>query len=234
MRVRLRFSELGRVRFVSHRDMARLWERAIRKAQLPIAYSEGFSPRPRVHFGLALSVGHESEAEYLDIDFTEDVDVEALPAVLSAGLPDGIDVTAAIEVAFNESSLQSIVDVVTWQFEVDGDPAMVAEQVERHLASDRIDITISRKGTDQAADLRPALVELAVGDPVDGGVELRCELATKPRSFRPAELLASFDPPLGERRVRRIEQWIIHDDGLRRPPVPARSSSPPEPALQVG
>ena len=234
MRIRLRFSELGRVRFVSHRDIARIWERAIRKAQLPIAYSEGFSPRPRVHFGLALSVGHESDAEYLDIDLTEDVDVDALPARLTPCLPDGVEVTAAIEVPSNAPSLQSIVDVVTWQFEVDGDPDVVAAQVDRHLAADRIDITISRKGTDQAADLRPALVELTVGDPVDDGVELRCELATKPRSFRPAEVLASFDPPLGERRVRRIEQWIIHDDGVRRAPVPAPSSSPPEPVLQVG
>jgi radical SAM-linked protein len=234
VRVRLRFSELGRVRFVSHRDMARVWERAIRKARLPIAYSEGFSPRPRVHFGLALSVGHESEAEYLDIDLTEDVDVDALPDLLTGCLPGGIDVTGAMEVAFNEPSLQSMVEVVSWRFVVDGDPHVVADQVDRHLAADRIDITVSRKGSDQAADLRPALVELAVGDPVDDGVELRCDLATKPRSFRPAEVLASFDPPLGERRVRRIEQWIIHDDGLRRPPVPARSSSPPEPALPVG
>jgi radical SAM-linked protein len=234
VRVRLRFVELGRVRFLSHRDTARVWERAIRKAQLPIAYSEGFASRPRVHFGLALSVGHESEAEYLDVDLTEDVDVDALPDLLSPCLPVGMDVTGAVEVRFNEPSLQATVDVVSWRFEVDGDPERIAEQVASHLARDEIGITVSRKGTDQAADLRPALVELAVGDPVAGGVELRCELATKPRSFRPAEVLASFDPPLGERRVRRIEQWIIHDDGVRRPPVPARSSSPPELVLRAG
>jgi radical SAM-linked protein len=234
VRVRLRFAELGRVRFLSHRDTARVWERAIRKAQLPIAYSEGFASRPRVHFGLALSVGHESEAEYLDVDLTEDVDVDALPDLLSPCLPVGIDVTGAVEVRFNEPSLQATVDVVSWRFEVDGDPERIAERVASHLARDEIAITVSRKGTDQAADLRPALVELAVGDPVAGGVELCCELATKPRSFRPAEVLASFDPPLGERRVRRIEQWIIHDDGVRRPPVPARSSSPPELVLRAG
>jgi hypothetical protein len=145
-----------------------------------------------------------------------------------------MDLTGAVEVRFNEPSLQATVDVVSWRFEVDGDPERIAEQVASHLARDEIGITVSRKGTDQAADLRPALVELAVGDPVAGGVELRCELATKPRSFRPAEVLASFDPPLGERRVRRIEQWIIHDDGVRRPPVPARSSSPPELVLRAG
>ncbi|MDZ7732520.1 MAG: TIGR03936 family radical SAM-associated protein [Acidimicrobiia bacterium] len=68
MRVRLRYTKLGRVRFIGHRDVARVWERAWRKARLPIAYSEGFSPRPKMHFGLALSTGYESWAEYVDID----------------------------------------------------------------------------------------------------------------------------------------------------------------------
>ena len=60
MRLRVRYTKLGKVRFISHRDTARAWERAIRRAELPVAYTEGFSPRPKVHFGLALSNGHES------------------------------------------------------------------------------------------------------------------------------------------------------------------------------
>ena len=71
MRVRLRFTKAGKVRCTSHRDVARMWERAIRRVGLPVAYSEGFSPRPKLHFGLALSTGHESLAEYLDIDLDE-------------------------------------------------------------------------------------------------------------------------------------------------------------------
>ncbi|MGZ4693054.1 MAG: TIGR03936 family radical SAM-associated protein, partial [Acidimicrobiales bacterium] len=71
MRVRFRFSKLGKIRFTSHRDVARLWERALRRAELPVALTEGFSPRPKVHFGLALSTSHESWGEYLDVDFRE-------------------------------------------------------------------------------------------------------------------------------------------------------------------
>ena len=66
MRIRVRFAKVGKVRWTSHRDLARIWERAIRRVGLPVAYSQGFSPRPKVHFGLALSTGHESLAEYLD------------------------------------------------------------------------------------------------------------------------------------------------------------------------
>ena len=66
-RVRLRFSKLGKVRWTSHRDVARMWERALRRAEVRVAYSEGFSPRPKLAFGLALSTGHESLGEYLDV-----------------------------------------------------------------------------------------------------------------------------------------------------------------------
>ena len=66
--VRIRFAKRGKVRFISHRDVARAFERAFRIEQLPLAFTEGFSPRPKVSFGLALSVGHESDAEYLDVD----------------------------------------------------------------------------------------------------------------------------------------------------------------------
>ena len=65
MRLRVRFVKLGRVRFTSHRDVARMWERAVRRIGLPVARTEGFSPRPKLAFGLALSTGHESLAEYL-------------------------------------------------------------------------------------------------------------------------------------------------------------------------
>ena len=81
--VRIRFAKRGKVRFISHRDVARAFERAFRIEQLPLAFTEGFSPRPKVSFGLALSVGHESDAEYLDVELTEPIDTEALPARLT-------------------------------------------------------------------------------------------------------------------------------------------------------
>src|SRR3954454_12756954 len=96
MRLRLRFQKLGKVRWTSHRDVARMWERACRRVQLPLAYTEGFSPRPKMHFGLALPTGAESVAEYLDLDLAEeaDVDLERLPTLLSPALPAGVDVMA--------------------------------------------------------------------------------------------------------------------------------------------
>jgi radical SAM-linked protein len=79
VRLRLRYSKLGKVRFVSHRDGARLWERAVRRVGLPVAYTEGFTPRPKLSFGLALPTGAESVAEYIDLDLVEGADVDPAP-----------------------------------------------------------------------------------------------------------------------------------------------------------
>ena len=91
MRVRVRFNKLGKVRWTSHRDVARMWERAFRRVQLPLAYSGGFAPRPKVSFGLALPTGGESECEYLDVELADGavVDVAVLPGRLSGALPVG-------------------------------------------------------------------------------------------------------------------------------------------------
>src|SRR3954470_582253 len=109
MKVRIRFSKLGKIRFTSHRDVARIWERALRRATVPVAYTEGFSPHPKLSFGLALSTGHESLGEYLDIELTEPLDTEDLKARLDPCLPIGIDVQEAAEIESGTPSLQQAV-----------------------------------------------------------------------------------------------------------------------------
>ena len=120
MRIRFRFAKLGKIRFTSQRDVARMWERALRRATLPLAYTEGFSPRPQLSFGLALPTGCESLAEYLDVVLddarpeTAGVALAALPARLSGLLPEGIEVEAAALVDRRDGSLQQQVTSCTW------------------------------------------------------------------------------------------------------------------------
>lgn len=78
MKLRVRFSKTGKIRFIGHRDVARVAERAVRKIGLPVAYSEGFSPRMRLSFGLALPTGYESDGEYVDLPL--------VPAALADGV----------------------------------------------------------------------------------------------------------------------------------------------------
>src|SRR4051795_4056778 len=116
--VRLRFAKRGKVRFISHRDVARAFERAFRIEELPLAFTEGFSPRPKVSFGLALSVGHESDAEYLDFELAEPVPLEPLARSISGALPEGIEVFAVTALADRAPALQEAVSAVEWEIEL--------------------------------------------------------------------------------------------------------------------
>ena len=225
MKVRIRFSKLGKVRFTSHRDVARIWERALRRAAVPVAYTEGFSPHPKLSFGLALSTGHESLGEYLDVDLAEPVDVAGIPARLDPCLPIGLDVQAAAEIAPGTPSLQQAVTSCTWLIEVNGS-ADVSEHVARCLDATSLVVTRERKGHEVTDDLRPAILSL-VADP-DRPV-LTAELATQPRGVRPSELVAVLGDELSEGRVVRLHQWLS-SDGARVEPLPlppaALSSQP--------
>ena len=227
MRLRLRFAKLGKVRFTSHRDVARMWERALRRTQLPVAYTGGFSPRPKLSFCLALSTGHESVAEYLDVELVDDVDPAALPGRLTPALPVGIDVLAAAPVRRGDGSLQESVETCSWRIEVpDLEPNTADRLVAAAVAADELVVTRQRKGRDVTDDLRPAVRSLVVAGPAGDGTELLAELAVHPRSVRPTELLAALTPDGGleEGRVLRTAQWIWRD-GARDEPLPAPAAA---------
>lgn len=226
-RVRLRFSKLGKVRFTSHRDTARGWERALRRAELPVAYSEGFSPRPKVSFGLALSTGHESLGEYLDVDLAAapaDVDVDAIPARLDPALPAGVAVQGAAVVPPGTPSLQEAVTSCRWRLEVvDADPREVGAAVERLLAADQMLVQRERKGRPVTLDLRPALLHLALAGATPSGTELEAELATQPTALRSGEVVAALCadvPGAAAGRVCRTHQFTGAAAG-RREPLPS-------------
>lgn len=226
--VRIRFAKQGKVRFTSHRDVARMWERALRRVQLPVARSQGFSPRPRLHFGLALSTGHESLAEYLDVDLVEGtaVDVAALPDILTPALPRGLTATAAAEVPPGTPSLQHAVTSCRWEIEVGGlDLAALAARSEALLAAPELVMTRQRKGKDVTDDVRPHLHDL-VAVARDGVPLLVAELGAQNRGLRPSELVALLGPEAREVRVCRTHQFTEHDGTRSEPlavddPVPA-------------
>lgn len=242
-RIRIRFSKLGRIRFTSHRDVARVWERALRRTRLPVAYSEGFSPRPRLHFGLALATAHESWGEYLDVDLRHDVllgvdlDLDGMCDQLTAALPEGMAAQVVAPVAPGTPSLQEAVVSCQWLVELPG----VAESdarafVHQVLTAPELPVTRSRKEKIVRDDLRPAVLSLHVVDPQahgplgfePSGAVLAADLAAQPRACRPGELLQVFAAeggaaPTGvvpvEGRVVRTHQWTLID-GERREPLP--------------
>ncbi len=247
-RLRLRFTKLGKIRFTSARDVARMWERALRRSRLPVAYSEGFSPHPLLSFGLALPTGSESRAEYLDLRLSDvaidpggatgarlssgDMDVNGLPDLLTPLLPDGMEVEAAAVIAHAQGSLQQEVTSCSWELEVLGVIGEeLAERVERVLDAPCIPIRRERKGRTVEDDLRPSILsltpmeEMAGSNPAGGpSSRLRAELSTQPRGVRPRELLEGLGTDLVLVRACRTHQWIERD-GARTEPLLAGVSS---------
>jgi radical SAM-linked protein len=231
MRVRIRFTKVGKVRFTSHRDVARMWERAFRKADIPVAYTEGFSPRPKLHFGLALSNGHESQCEYLDADLLGAVDLETFAARVDATLPAGLTVTGATVVPPGTPSLQEDVVACRWHFLLDGVTLEDARSaVAAALAAPELVLLRTRKGEERSDDVRPAIESLTVEATPDGP-QLDAMLATRPRGLRPTELLAAVfphhpEPEFAWRRVVRIQQFIERDGSRRELPPLAAAPAP--------
>ena len=242
--VRLRFAKHGKVRFISHRDVARAFERAFRIAELPLAFTQGFSPRPKVSFGLALSVGHESDAEYLDVELAEPVDLGAARGRAVRRAPrghrrhrhGGARRAGAGPAGGDHRGRRTgsrSARRAAGGAETDGG--------RRLLARDTVTLTVVRKGRETVEDVRPALRRVEVVS-ADG----RGPAAPRPRArhpaahIRPGEALAALrdvSPDVGElveRRVVRTHQWIERD-GARLEPLDAdvRSSAPPGAATRA-
>jgi radical SAM-linked protein len=232
--VRLQYTKLGKVRWISHRDVARALERAFRVAALPLAFTEGFSPRPKVSFGLALSTGHESDAEYVDLVFADTFDLDALPAMLTPALPEGIDVVGVVALADRAPALQEAVTCVEWRVDVarsdltDVDRAQLRDQVDAALALPALPTTKRRKGRDVVEDVRPVIRRITVCDELStaGSAVVEMEMSTQPRGAKPGEALAAIGDFI-DVRARRTHQWIERD-GARQEPLDA-DTRPREP-----
>lgn len=99
--VRIRFSKTGRIIYVSHLDVNRLMARAVRRAELPMWYTEGFNPHPYIAFALPLSLGQSSECEYMDIRIESDMTNDEVRAKLSSVMPEGVEILSAADPVYN-------------------------------------------------------------------------------------------------------------------------------------
>jgi radical SAM-linked protein len=128
-RLRLRYAKRGRLRFTSHRDFQRALERALRRAGVPMAFSAGFSPHPKISFAGAAPTGAASEAEYAELGLAVAQDPEAVRITLDAALPDGLDVLAMVEA--EGPALAERLQASHWQIEAPGAEASALADQER-------------------------------------------------------------------------------------------------------
>ena len=159
-RLRVRYAKRGRLRFTSHRDFSRAFERAIVRARVPMAYSSGFNPHPRISYAGASPTGAASEAEYLEIGLAREVDPAEVLAALDEALPTGLDVLEVVE--SRGGSLADLLEASVWRITVpDLEPAAAGRAVTTFLEAAEVLVERMTKKGLRTFDCRAAVVSMS-------------------------------------------------------------------------
>jgi radical SAM-linked protein len=209
-RLRVRFNRGEEIKFISHLDIMRLWERALRRAGIPIAYSQGYSPHPQISVAAPLSVGMTGDAELMDVVCSRPVTPQWFEGAVNQQLPPGIRVLQAQQVAPVLPSLQSQVKFAEYAVTLTTDKSReeIQSTVDKILALDTLPWQHQRDTGVKKYDLRPLINELRLADWRPG----RCIFAMRLRSDslgsgRPEQVTAALgftEPPSEIRRLRLV------------------------------
>jgi radical SAM-linked protein len=173
-KLRVRYAKRGRLRFSSTRDFQRALERAVRRAGVPMAFSGGFHPHPRISYANAAPTGMASEAEYFELSVVERVDPASLGAALDDALPDGLAVLEVVEAG--PGSLAERLEASDWLMEFRGmPPEELRAAAAAFLAVDRIEVTRVFKTGPKTFDVRSAVVAMSVDSDVPTAVPVEGE-----------------------------------------------------------
>jgi len=239
------YAKRGRMRFASHRDVGRAFERAVRRAGLPMAHSAGFSPHPKISYASGTPTGVSSEAEYLTLALTAAQDPARLSRVLDTALPDGIDVIDVRE--DSGGTLNGRLMASEWLVELPGITPQAAEAAARvFLAADDVHVErLTNKGV-RRLDARGAVLDLALARrdaPPGECAILRMVVRHTEPTVRPEDILTALRQtaglePAAPAAVTRMAQGVIGEDGRVAGPAgplaPAAAARPVRPGEPGG
>jgi radical SAM-linked protein len=214
-KLRIRYAKRGRLRFTSHRDFSRAFERALVRARIPMAYSSGFNPHPRLSYAGAAPTGAASEAEYAEIGLREVSDPDEVRQRLDEALPPGLDVLEVV--VSSGGALADRLEASRWLVTLpDVPPEEVVEPVERFLALEEIQVTRMTKRGLREFDCRAAVVAM------NHGVDSECAildvvLRHGTPAVRPDDILAGLHrtaglPGVAAALYQRLAQGPLDDE----------------------
>jgi radical SAM-linked protein len=209
-RLRLKFSRGDKLKYLSHLDLMRLWERALRRAGLSIAYSEGFSPHPRISLASPLAVGITSSAELMDIFLARHVATGVFLQQLEPQLPDGIDIIEVTPVQLDLPSLQSQVRHAEYEvvLETGRQAGDIRPSISSLLASHEFPWHHARDTGERHYDLRPLIDDIWLIGCRDGmcrlGMRLKCDPSGSGRPEQVAKALGFAGAPRSIERTKLI------------------------------
>jgi radical SAM-linked protein len=229
-KLRLRYTKRGRLRFTSHRDIARAFERALRRAQVPMAYSAGFSPHPKISWVGAAPTGVASEAEYVEISVAERVDLVRLQSALDESLPAGIDITEVVEAPFG-SNLPDRIEASQWLIRLPGVELDALHQaVGLFLAAPTVPVERLMKQGLRTLDARAAVVSMSAAVDQDCAT-LSAVVRHVTPAVRPDDVLsglrivADLAPPMPPQATRLAQGPLTESGEVGDPLAPDRDSA---------
>lgn len=185
-RLRVQYAKRGRMRFTSTRDFQRALERAVRLAELPMAYTAGFHPHPRISYANAAPTGTASESEFVELGLTAPVDLDKTALALDAALPDGLTVLRVV--AAEPGALADRLEASVWRLDLPGMSAAEVEPlVSALLAQERVEVTRMMKQGPRVLDVREPVLEARVQPGPDGAQVVVTVRHTTP-TIRPEEI----------------------------------------------
>ena len=199
MRIRITFVKQGALRYTGHLDLHKLWERAARRAELPLAYSQGFHPQPKMNMAAALPLGFSSRCEVVDMKLQQDIPLDNLPTRLNSTLPSGLQVVEVEEVDERAPALQT--QVVSAEYEVTLTESIDSSELKRKIDSVIESTSIPRERRGKMYDLRPLIEEL---DILPGGKIFMRLSARESATGRPEEVLDVLGIAFEQTRIERI------------------------------
>jgi radical SAM-linked protein len=210
MRIRIIFVKQGPLRYTGHLDLHKLWERAARRAELPLAYSQGFHPQPKMNIAAALPLGFSSRCEVIDMKLEHDIPLDDLPTRLNQTLPPGLHVTEVQQVDERLPALQT--QVLSAEYEVTLLEPIDRSELERKIDSALEPKAMPRERRGKIYDLRPLIEDLsltprlrpAIPEGEGQGVRIFMRLAARAGATgRPEEVLDVLGVPFETTRIER-------------------------------
>ena len=209
-RLRIRFKRGQEIKFISHLDLIRVWQRAFRRAGVMLAYSEGFNPHPRLSLAAPLALGITGEAEFMDVYTVQSVSNQAFAVMVNPQLPVGLEIVQVYPMPLEAPTLQAQMRFVEYEVKVKApDGEALKQGIDALLSSESIPWQHQRDTGIKSYDLRKLIDRLCLVYYGDGmailGMKLRCDSAGAGRPEQVTKALG-LDNPLAIHRTRLILQ----------------------------
>jgi len=212
MRLRIKFAKQGALRYIGHLDLHKIWERTARRADLPLAYSQGFHPQPKIYLASALPLGFSSRCEVLDMRLKNEIAVEGLRARLQGAVPSGLEILEIEQVDENLPALQT--QLIAAEYEVVFTEPIDGSDLTGRVTGLLAAGSLPRERRGKSYDLRPLIEAISVSTDAASQILMQMRLTARAGATgRPEEVLDQIGIPIESARIERtrliFQDWPV-------------------------